>query len=218
MTDGRGARRTRFSGKVDDQRRRARLTSRLNGGPSRRLSRVAARRLAGIGYRFRLLHPSFGAADARLGVWLRGGYGDARGRGRATRGPGRRGCAAACHDVSSRISGSADASCARARRRCLRHRRASAQRLAMGGPVGRHHRRRTSRTLGAASCVETIRRGRHSGSGRDPRRDGVDADTRGDGWVPHVRIGAAALFLLAATRIHPAALLAGGGIAGWLSH
>jgi chromate transporter len=35
--------------------------------------------------------------------------------------------------------------------------------------------------------------------------------------TPHVLIAAVALVLLAATRIHPAALLAGGGIAGWLS-
>ena len=35
---------------------------------------------------------------------------------------------------------------------------------------------------------------------------------------PHLLIGAAALLLIALTRIHPAALLAGGGIAGWLAH
>jgi hypothetical protein len=31
-------------------------------------------------------------------------------------------------------------------------------------------------------------------------------------------IAAAALVLIALTRIHPVALLAGGGLAGWLSH
>ena len=36
--------------------------------------------------------------------------------------------------------------------------------------------------------------------------------------APHLLIGAVALVLLSATRIHPAALLAAGGIAGWLSH
>lgn len=36
--------------------------------------------------------------------------------------------------------------------------------------------------------------------------------------APHVLIGAVALLLLAVTRIHPAVLLAGGGLAGWLSH
>ena len=34
--------------------------------------------------------------------------------------------------------------------------------------------------------------------------------------APHLLIGALALLLLAATRVHPAALLAGGGIAGWV--
>ena len=35
---------------------------------------------------------------------------------------------------------------------------------------------------------------------------------------PHLGIVAAALFCVAFTRIHPVALLAGGGIAGWFSH
>lgn len=35
--------------------------------------------------------------------------------------------------------------------------------------------------------------------------------------APHILIGACALLLLAVTRIHPVALLAGGGVAGWLS-
>jgi chromate transport protein ChrA len=34
--------------------------------------------------------------------------------------------------------------------------------------------------------------------------------------APHLLIGAVALLVLAVTRIHPAALLAGGGFAGWL--
>jgi chromate transporter len=36
--------------------------------------------------------------------------------------------------------------------------------------------------------------------------------------APYLLIAAVALVLVATTRIHPAALLAGGGIAGWLSH
>jgi chromate transporter len=36
--------------------------------------------------------------------------------------------------------------------------------------------------------------------------------------LPPLVIGAVALVLLAVTRIHPAALLAGGGIAGWLAY
>lgn len=36
--------------------------------------------------------------------------------------------------------------------------------------------------------------------------------------APYLLIGAAALLLLSTTRVHPAALLAGGGIAGWLSN
>lgn len=35
--------------------------------------------------------------------------------------------------------------------------------------------------------------------------------------APHVLIGVVALLLLALTRVHPTALLAGGGLAGWLS-
>jgi chromate transporter len=35
---------------------------------------------------------------------------------------------------------------------------------------------------------------------------------------PQLLIAAAALILLAVTRVHPAALLAGGGLAGWLAH
>ena len=36
--------------------------------------------------------------------------------------------------------------------------------------------------------------------------------------APYVVIAAVALLLMAVTRIHPAALLAGGGLTGWLAH
>ena len=36
--------------------------------------------------------------------------------------------------------------------------------------------------------------------------------------APYLLIVATALLLIAVTRIHPAALLAGGGLAGWLIH